>query len=252
MSATINFSGGRTSGMLLKGMLEEGLPENTHVIFCNTGKEHEGTLEFVDRCSKEWGVEIVWLEYTKERPKFKRVSFETASRKGEPFEAVIASKQFLPNVAMRFCTQQMKLKTEYRYCRSLGWDEWDSYVGIRADEPKRIANIRARNGAEGERMEKIMPLADLGIVEADVLEFWRTNHFDLQVPKGFGNCDMCFLKGRDLLSQNAHADPAKLAWWVAQEEKRKATFVKGGVKYADLLNVPLVGTEPIKECGCTD
>lgn len=252
MSAIINFSGGRTSGLLLYGMLQDGLPEDTRIVFCNTGKEHEGTLEFVERCSKEWGVEIIWLEWTLERPKFKRVTFDTAARNGEPFEALISQKKFLPNVAMRFCTQEMKLKTEYRYARSLGWAEWDSYVGIRADEPKRISKIRGRNGGD-ERAEKCMPLADSGVTKEDVLAFWGKQPFDLQVPEGLGNCDMCFLKGRDILIKNAAASPERVEWWAGQEDKRKATFVKHGVKYRDLLTAQSCGVDnTVEDCACTD
>ena len=63
---TINFSGGRSSGFMLHNILQayDGkLPENCCVVFTNTGKEREETLVFVDRCSKEWEVPIVWLEY---------------------------------------------------------------------------------------------------------------------------------------------------------------------------------------------
>jgi hypothetical protein len=33
------------------------------VIFCNTGKEEESTLKFVNDCSMHWNVEITWLEF---------------------------------------------------------------------------------------------------------------------------------------------------------------------------------------------
>jgi hypothetical protein len=36
------------------------------VIFCNTGKEEEATLQFVNACSKKWNVEITWLEFAVE------------------------------------------------------------------------------------------------------------------------------------------------------------------------------------------
>ena len=85
----ISFSGGRTSGFLLYKILEvyEGiLPEFVHVVFANTGKEMPQTLDFVNKCGKEWNVNIRWLELevAKERPIYrtKEVSYETASRSG--------------------------------------------------------------------------------------------------------------------------------------------------------------------------
>ena len=62
----IHFSGGRTSGFMLHKHLEahDGkLPEGVQVIFCNTGKERTETLDFVERCSLEWAVPVIWLEY---------------------------------------------------------------------------------------------------------------------------------------------------------------------------------------------
>lgn len=253
MSAIINFSGGRTSGYMLHRMLEVGFPTDTHVVFCNTGKEHEGTLDFVRECALRWAVPIVWLEWSPEKPHFRQVSYETASRKGEPFAALTEKRKFLPNAKARFCTQEMKIKTEYRFARSLGWDEWDSYVGIRADEPRRAARLNARNDTGEERAEKVMPLVKWGITRKDVLSFWSNQPFDLGIPEGFGNCDMCFLKGRAVLQANAKASPERVAWWADQEDKRKATFVKHGVKYRDLLTAPACSiNDAIEDCTCTD
>ena len=62
----ISFSGGRTSGYMLWLTLQahgEKLPDDTHVVFANTGKEEEATLRFVRDCAERWGVPIVWVEY---------------------------------------------------------------------------------------------------------------------------------------------------------------------------------------------
>jgi len=95
----ISFSGGRTSAYMLWRVLQsnKGLPSDAKVLFCNTGKEEEATLQFVDRCSKEWDVPITWLEY-RDPALFEQVTFETAHRQGEPFEAVIRQRGgYLPN-----------------------------------------------------------------------------------------------------------------------------------------------------------
>ena len=61
----VSFSGGRSSGYMLHQFLDHnnGLPSNAKVVFCNTGKEHHATLDFVKECSQRWSVPIVWLEY---------------------------------------------------------------------------------------------------------------------------------------------------------------------------------------------
>ena len=54
--AVIAFSGGRTSGLMLYRILEAhggALPDDVVPVFCNTGKEHHATLDFVRDWLKE-------------------------------------------------------------------------------------------------------------------------------------------------------------------------------------------------------
>ena len=92
----INFSGGRTSAYMTKRLIDEGLT-NYIVTFQNTGKELPQTLDFINKCDKEWCLNIVWLEF-RYGNKFEVVTYETASRDGRPFDEAIAHKKhFLPN-----------------------------------------------------------------------------------------------------------------------------------------------------------
>ena len=62
--AVISFSGGRTSAYMLKSIVDAyggHLPDGIWVAFANTGMERHETLDFVDICSRAWGVEIFWL-----------------------------------------------------------------------------------------------------------------------------------------------------------------------------------------------
>lgn len=142
----ISFSGGRTSAYMLWRVLDAngGLPTQVVVCFANTGKEVEATLRFVRDCAMHWQVPIHWLEYRAEAPGFVVVDFDTASREGEPFEALIRKRQYLPNPVARGCTVSLKIRPMHRFVRALGWTEWDQFIGIRADEQRRVAKIRAR------------------------------------------------------------------------------------------------------------
>lgn len=221
----ISFSGGRTSAYMLWRVLQSngGLPPEAKVCFANTGKEEEATLRFVDRCSKEWNVPITWVEYqnaeeTKDR--FKVVSFETASRDGEPFEAIIRQRNYLPNPVARFCTVEMKVRAIHRYLKSVGWEEWDSMLGIRADEPRRLAKIG--NQDYGKHEEKIAPLGGIGVTKETVGEFWRSQPFDLELPNNngvtmHGNCDLCYLKGASQILSLIKEKPERAVWWAKME-----------------------------------
>ena len=68
------------------------LPPDIVATFANTGKEMLETLDFVRDCSQKWNVDIVWLEYSpdgEKQRKFSVVDHHTASRHGEPYEALL-------------------------------------------------------------------------------------------------------------------------------------------------------------------
>lgn len=229
----ISFSGGRTSAYMLWRVLEAngGLPEDAIVCFANTGKEEEATLEFVRDCEVKWDVEIHWLEWRPEKPSFERVNFETASRNGEPFEALINKKNYLPNMVARFCTQELKVLTIDRYMKSLRQPDYLTLVGVRADEPRRVAKIRTQE-------DKYCPLAEAKITEKDVWDFWNSYSFDLQLAKfsGASNCDLCFLKGASILMGLINQKPERVIWWTKMEDKIGARFRSDRPTYKDMQN----------------
>ena len=230
----ISFSGGRTSAYMLWRVLQAhdmSLPSNAKVIFCNTGKEHEATLDFVQDIEKQWNVPIVWLEYLKEQPKFKIVNYDTASRNGEPFAELITNKQFLPNSVMRFCTTELKIHPITRYMASIGHDEFQTFAGIRADEPRRVVKLRETLQA---------PLATAGVRQADVQAFWKANSFDLGIEfrdkvTPLGNCDLCFMKGGNQLMSIIQREPNRAIWWAEQEKKIGGRFSKDRPDYTQMM-----------------
>jgi 3'-phosphoadenosine 5'-phosphosulfate sulfotransferase (PAPS reductase)/FAD synthetase len=243
----ISFSGGRTSGYMLWRVLQSngGLPAEAKVCFANTGKEDEATLQFVRDCQEHWGVPITWLEYqSADEPslRFKLVNFDTASRDGEPFEAVIRRKSYLPNPVTRFCTVEMKIRTMHRYLRSLGWadgnNEWDQFVGIRADEQRRVAKIRARPSPETTKETMCLPLADAGVTVHDVGAFWDSQPFNLGLPTFngrtlAGNCDLCFLKPAAQIQSLIAEKPERAVFWARMERLSLSSKPSGAVFRSD-------------------
>ena len=120
----VSFSGGKTSGLMAKLMKENYIDmgyKNIIFLFANTAQENEKTLQFVNKCDIKYGLGVVWLEADvvhKQRvgTKHKVVSFETASRNGEPFEDMI--KKFgIPNKHYPHCTRELKQRPIYSYLR---------------------------------------------------------------------------------------------------------------------------------------
>lgn len=228
---TISFSGGRTSAMLLAKVLERyggTLPGNVGVIFANTGLEHPKTYEFVQRFSDVFRVDIHWVEYRGKKG-FERVEFGTHSTNGEPFSLLIDERKYLPNVVARFCTVELKIRTIDRYANSIGFDgDRDELIGMRADEMHRVHRLRGNN----RRSRARCPLADAGIDLADVMAFWSSQPFDLEIPTWQGNCQGCFLKGLNKLDLVARETPEALEWWAEQESKTVAWRSDGSAKTA--------------------
>lgn len=263
----INFSGGRTSAYMLWRVLQSngGLPHETAVIFANTGREAEETLEFVVDVAREWSVPIRWAEFSSGFS-FKEVNFSTASRDGEPFEALIRDKGlYLPNPVERFCTVELKIRTAERMLRAEGWTEWDSMLGMRADEPVRVAKIRAVPiMKESPGVERCVPLADAGITRSHVRDFWRDQHFDLALPIDYdgttidGNCDGCFLKSPYQRVSSMQRNPLMPVWWIRMEDLTGRTFTKDGYTYRSMAKFAAGQTnmfdpnEEAIECFCGD
>lgn len=266
--AVISFSGGRTSGYMLWRILQSHggtLPKGVFACFQNTGKERPETLDFVERCSAEWGVPILWLEYRHTKgvgPSFAVVNYATASRNGEPLEAAITARSgdsgFLPNPLARYCTIECKILTTIRYIETLGWESWTNAIGFRADEPERVAKLR--DAIREEREDAVTPLVSAGVAKANVMRFWAEMPFDLRLQPHESNCDLCFLKKRHEIDAILRDHPEFAPWWIRQES-RGGRFRKDRPRYAALLGhsqrprLPMMDDGPSElsvACHCTD
>jgi 3'-phosphoadenosine 5'-phosphosulfate sulfotransferase (PAPS reductase)/FAD synthetase len=201
--ALILFSGGRTSGYMLRHILDAHngeLPDNVYVVFSDTGRERPETLDFVHECSKRWGVDVNWLE-----------------REGQ-FQGLIDDhlKESVPNVFRRLCTHYLKVQLHEKFAKEKGFDFYSTVLGLRADEPARVAKMRDK---EDKNTDFVLPLADAGANEIDILDFWANNDFDLNLKPGEGNCDLCFLKGKRNLIQLIMDRPELADWWIKNEER---------------------------------
>jgi len=229
----ISFSGGRTSAYMLYKILEanDGLPDRAKVLFANTGREMTETLDFVQECSDRWNVNITWLEYDliDNKPNYREVSHNSASRNGEPFEKLIKKKRYLPNPTARFCTSELKINTMRRYLRNpldLGWNKWTATIGIRADESSRIKD------SNDKMFDLWYPLNGDKVDKNQIHSFWAKQSFKLNLTIGNktspkGNCDLCFLKSEKILAQMIKEYPEKVTWWQEMEKEIGLPFVKG-------------------------
>lgn len=239
--ALISFSGGRTSAYMLYQILQSHggtLPDDVHVTFANTGKEREETLRFVHDCATHWGVNVRWLEWRGRRKsiplteRFEEVGYNSASRAGEPFKAMVADRQYTPNALARFCTEELKVNVLSCFMQSLGYTNWTNVIGLRADEMLRVFKQCEKNAEGKSPWQTKMPMVEAKARRPDVLAFWKEQPFDLMTEDG--NCDMCMLKGKKRLMHNIRKEPERARDWIEMEHLGKGNFNKG-FSYTDLV-----------------
>jgi len=266
--AVISFSGGRTSGFMLAKIVEAHggkLPDDVVPVFCNTGLEHPKTYEFVLAVSRNIAP-ITYLEYARLDGKhsYRVVDDASCSRNGEPFEALIKASNYLPNPVTRKCTVELKIRTNTRYMASKELDSWTNCVGLRADEPRRVAKMRGDNKSDN----VAMPIAEAGHTLQDVLAFWKQMPFDLELPNNdtaFGNCTLCFLKSKARLQRVMRAEPHLADWWIRMEalglssKPSGAKFRNDRPSYAGMLEISKTQSvmfdadeEDAISCACTE
>lgn len=241
--ACISFSGGRTSAYMLWRVLQAhqmSLPDDAVVCFANTGLEAEETLQFVRDCGTHWNVPITWLEYRDDDQGYAVVDFDSASRNGDPFKAIIDKRQYLPNPVTRFCTSELKIRIMYKYLRDGGMlvDGLDMMVGIRSDEPRRVAKMRNGKNSESANITNCVPLADAGVSVGDVGAFWDAQPFTLNLPSRngrttAGNCELCFLKPAAQILSLIREKPSRAIWWAEAEAEARASKPSGAVFRSD-------------------
>jgi hypothetical protein len=225
----VSFSGGETSAYMAYWLKKNKSKEyNMVFVFANTGQENEQTLEFIEKCDKEWGLNVVWIE-AEVNPKkgkptwYNIVNFKTASRNGKPFEKGI-SKFGIPNMVNNWCTRDLKLYPMTKYIKyGLGWDEYQTAIGIRIDEIDRISKHRKENNL-------IYPLvSEHPTNKAKINLFWRDQNFRLQLKSYEGNCKACWKKTKNKLLTIAIEKPEYFDW-VQKMELQYENFVPEGKK----------------------
>lgn len=259
----ISFSGGRTSAYMMWWLLNEWKDRYNWeiiVVFANTGKEVEGTLFFVDECSQEWDIPIIWVEAKCKdenripfsdkgwKVKHKIVTYETASRKGEPFEEMI-SILGIPSSSAAFCSKQLKRLAIESYAKSIGWENYKVAVGIRVDEDRSLDLNRC-----------IYPLIfDNPVNKLLVNIWWLKQSFNLDIDPDFGNCDGCWKKDDPRLARIYAKKPQTFNWWDDMVKKYghldprgtgmkpPFNFYRGNKSVADIREMAKMSQEELKQ-----
>lgn len=199
----VSFSGGRTSAYLVHLMEQRrAAGEEVHFTFMDTGAEHPKTYEFIRDLVKHWNIPLVCLRLQVnpelgQGNSYRVVDISDIGPDLKPWEDM-CSKYGTPYFGGPLCTRAMKTEVFTRYCvDAFGKNNYQTWLGIRADEPKRL---KERKG--------VSYLADISSLEkADILDWWKEQPFDLQIPEHLGNCVFCIKKGLNKIALAARDEP---------------------------------------------
>lgn len=151
---------------------------------------------------------------------------------GQTFEETIKRKGgILPNMMLRFCTQEMKMRPIFEYCYT-NYGKVKMNIGFRWDEMERANNqnthfktiigksTSGRNKwAEVEWRECVYPLIDDKVIHPQIIK-WVKNTNLIFPPDS--NCVGCFHKPLQQLRKNFEDEPEKMNWFMQQEKLTKS------------------------------
>lgn len=251
----VSFSGGETSGYMAQWLIKNKSKDYDMVfVFANTGEENEETLQFVERCDKEFNLNVVWVEADVQHnkrlgTKHKIVNFKTASRNGEPFKEVI-KKYGIPNQNFPHCNRELKLSPIHSYIKNqLKWKNYYTAIGIRYDEIDRIVSDRSK-------FNIIYPLIEeVRMTKPKINNWWSKQKFRLNLKGYQGNCKTCWKKSKKNLYTIAQENPSYFDFFRRMEDlygkitplgrsevlnengnKKMMTFFRGGESVEDIIN----------------
>jgi 3'-phosphoadenosine 5'-phosphosulfate sulfotransferase (PAPS reductase)/FAD synthetase len=272
---------------MMRRILDEGpVDEGVFFVFADTGRELPETHRFVYECERRWGQKI------------HRVERRGASTDGTAFDRLLADKHAaylrrgqrpqLPGPRSRYCTIELKRAPAERFMVERGISEYDQILGIRADEHSRAARIREKAyesrpvHPDGEepwmypeasirehrqrssalphvRYDYVLPLAEDGKTERDVLDFWRRQPFDLGLETYEGNCTDCYMKATWKRVECIRKRPDEVKVWIRDEEMFGSMYREDGPSFAELhrramVRLPLLDMidDSVGECLCHD
>ena len=208
----IGFSGGETSAYMAKWLIDNLSDEyEFRCVFANTGQELEETLEYVNRCDREFGLNLTWVEAVVnpeigQGTRHKVVTFNTASRNGEPFEDVI-KKYGIPSPSFPHCSRELKAAGIKSWADSIGWKKksYEIFIGIRADEFDRMST------GNNDYIPRYI-LIENNITKLDINDYWDKMPFRLKIKGYQGNCKVCWKKSTRKLMTIAKYNPEYFDW----------------------------------------
>ena len=217
----VSWSGGKDSSAMLIQMVEAGMHIDD-IVFIEVmatptlGAELPEMYEYMERMEQYIGRKITVVR--------SELDFETAFHQPYRSGARAGTIYGFPLTVGAWCNDRLKLRTIRRHYKTYG--EHIRYLGLAADEPKRIA-----------RLEPICraPLAEWGMTERDCVVFLEKREMMNPLYRKFKRlgCWFCVKQGLDSLRVLRRDYPEYWAMLLAWDKESPRTF-KPNCTVADL------------------
>ncbi|MGL4729994.1 MAG: phosphoadenosine phosphosulfate reductase family protein [Clostridium sp.] len=166
MKYIASFSGGKDSLAMVLRLLEEEKPLD-HIAYIDTGLEFGEVTNYIKLCERKFkeirpNIKFDWItpKYTFEEYFYRKK--QKGKNKGDiygwPYTTAFNS----------WCNDRLKLKPFKNYMKQFNEKEVIVYLGIAADEPKRLKKLENNRRA---------PLAEWGMTEIDCLNYIKEKGF---------------------------------------------------------------------------
>lgn len=188
----VSVSGGRTSGYMAVRLKKSMPNENLLFCFANTGQEHPKTIEFLKNLDEKFDLGLICVEAVvhhgaQTASSHKVVDINDLHMGGDLFREM-CKKYGIPNTEYPHCNRELKLNPIHSYAAEhFGSNDYDTAIGIRVDEIDRMSV-----NAKDKRI--FYPLVKESVIKAQVLDWWKEQSFDLDIPEHYGNCMTCWKK----------------------------------------------------------
>jgi 3'-phosphoadenosine 5'-phosphosulfate sulfotransferase (PAPS reductase)/FAD synthetase len=217
----VSFSGGRTSAYLCYLMIEKYGKDSVDFIFTDTGAEHPKTYEFIKKCNKHFGLDLICLRPLYSSEKGVGVSYEVVNIDDIGWDLTSIKEQVeiygnftidRPN-----CTSKIKSDTLDKFKKDNYLRSVYSWYGMRIDEPRRLKFLNPNKDLFSKKdpnPKNIKYLAEISNFDKqDVLNWWAKMPFDLEIPEHLGNCVFCIKKSPKKIALAQRDEPALFDEW---------------------------------------
>lgn len=189
LKKVVSFSGGRTSAYLCK-LMKDMYGDNVDFVYMDTGMEHPKTYEFIRNVNNKFNLNLTCIkieikEALGDGGTYKIVDIDSLKWDLTLFGKVIDKHGVPYNPGGAYCTDRMKFSAFKKYAKDLYGKNYETFLGIRADEPKRLVGN-----------EIFSKLIKVGVDSSEICEWYRSE------LKGEDYYD----KGEFLIANNEYLD----------------------------------------------